>query len=935
MDNQTTRRSGVGAEQHRNDSPQGPATPWRQQLHRLEPLDLPLLPCGAGAEGKGPIDPKTGKGLSGWTTARFNPPQILRMNGVVRSVGTRTGDGVLCHDLDGGTALELALAHGCDPQQAQTWQVHRDTDPLRLKVLWRLSAEQQAELGEISAKAHTAPPADGRKGEALEVFHSPGRQVLLIGEHVPSGGSYVWPDGMGPEALAPIPPAWWELTKRIAAGELGMPSTASSTAGKAKGSSAKGEWRPADPCPICGRRSGKDRPSSYCSRNRSSGTIRCFHGNTFSPELTHGVLKLGDRITGTDGTVYGWCGAEAQGNGDVFSTFRIHQEREPRNDSQAELRDEADRQQEAGPAHPGEPGKPQGELNHQPKRRTLAPDEVLFLLPLEIGTPRLNVRTGDVHTEKRGILSGNQIGRLYLELSSAVQRWPKEATTDAVMLLASRNQFDPVKEWLEAIEAEPLPMDQWERLDRHLLGIDDPIAARFLPRFLISAIARTMEPGCSYRETPVLIGPEKIGKTETGRLLFGADQWVEGVGRLDRDALQRVRKAWGVELAELNGITRRADQEALKAFLTERIDTYRAPYDRTPESHARRFVFWGTSNQPPLRDSTANTRYVCIPLPDRMLPLDWVKEHRGAIWARALERYRAGVRWDRIDDEERAALADRNSEFREVDPWAEEVEKFLAERLAGTDRRGLPVTVPEVLKRLDIPTAQRNNETARRVARIAESLGWCQARRRWNGAPPKAGLWPAEQGGAVHPDQSAVHPACTPAETAPQQASSPAVHPDHPESRKVEREGGGRQQPPPPAGAAPAHAGEVLSHSGCTPPEHPQNACAADGFSESVGVHGRGARGVHAPAECAPAIQNAPAPLTVMPSAAVVDRLIDLRDRMPDATPAKLGALLATPSGVRISGGRVAAWLARIDSWDEESARLSPAVLRSDLEAAA
>jgi hypothetical protein len=365
MDNPTTRQAGVGAEQHRTDSQHDGATPWRQQLHRLEPLNLPLLPCGAGAEGKGPINPKTGKGLLRWTTARFEVPQILRMNGVVRSVGTRTGEGVLCLDIDGGTAIELALAHGCDPQQAQTWQVHRDTDPLRLKVLWQLSALQQSELGEISAKAHTAPPADGRKGEALEVFHSPGRQVLLLGEHVPSNGFYFWPDGMGPEALAPIPPAWWELTKKIAAGELGLPAVSARTAGKAKGSSSGREWQPADPCPICGRHSGKDRPSSYCSRNRSSGAIRCFHGSTYSPELAHpGALqKIGDRVTGTDGTVYGWCGAEAQGgNHDVFSTFRVHQEREPRCDSPAVLRSEIEdsmvrRRTDHQDGHQGEPTK--------------------------------------------------------------------------------------------------------------------------------------------------------------------------------------------------------------------------------------------------------------------------------------------------------------------------------------------------------------------------------------------------------------------------------------------------------------------------------------------------------------------------------------------------------------------------------------------------
>jgi predicted P-loop ATPase len=143
-------------------------------------------------------------------------------------------------------------------------------------------------------------------------------------------------------------------------------------------------------------------------------------------------------------------------------------------------------------------------------------------------------------------------------------------------------------------------MEQWQRLDLHLLGIDDPIAAAFLPRYLISAVARVFRPGCYVRQTPVLIGKQERGKSELGRILFGAAHWVEGIGELGKDDLMKAHTAWGVELAELDGVTRRADQERLKAFLTEKTDTYRKPYDRAPEAHHRRFVFWGTSNGAPL-----------------------------------------------------------------------------------------------------------------------------------------------------------------------------------------------------------------------------------------------------------------------------------------------------------------------------------------------
>jgi hypothetical protein len=218
------------------------------------------------------------------------------MNGVVRSVGSRTGAGLQALDIDGATALELCLTHGCDPQQAQTWQVHRDTDPCRLKVLWRLTPEQQQELGEVSKKAQTKEPTRNEagevldKGEAVEVFHHNGRQVLLLGQHVPSGGSYLWPDGCGPEALAPIPPAWWELVRAIAAGDLGIKPQAANKVSPRSSSRSSSGWRAVDPCPICGRNT-----TAYCSRNTSRGTIRCFHGNTFSPEISQGCWRRGKR----------------------------------------------------------------------------------------------------------------------------------------------------------------------------------------------------------------------------------------------------------------------------------------------------------------------------------------------------------------------------------------------------------------------------------------------------------------------------------------------------------------------------------------------------------------------------------------------------------------------------------------------------------------
>ena len=149
--------------------------------------------------------------------------------------------------------------------------------------------------------------------------------------------------------------------------------------------------------------------------------------------------------------------------------------------------------------------------------RRVKPDEALRLIGGELilgGLPMLNIRTRSIEIEGVPIPS-NDLSRLYMGLSTPTVIWSKELVVDAVTDVATRNSFDPVAVYLHNTnKADSLPDKDWFNLDQFLFNIDDPIARAFMPRYLVAAVKRAIEPACENRQIPVLIGPQNIGKTE-------------------------------------------------------------------------------------------------------------------------------------------------------------------------------------------------------------------------------------------------------------------------------------------------------------------------------------------------------------------------------------------------------------------------------------
>jgi putative DNA primase/helicase len=114
----------------------------------------------------------------------------------------------------------------------------------------------------------------------------------------------------------------------------------------------------------------------------------------------------------------------------------------------------------------------------------------------------------------------------------------------------------------------------------------------------------------------------------------------------------------------------------VKEFLTRTFDDYRPPYGRCDQRFARECVFIGTTNETDfLRDSTGNRRF--LPIVAEHVDLDFVREHRDAIWGEAAALEAAGaLHW--LEDE--AAADEARAEHVVEDAWHHKIAAYLRGR---------------------------------------------------------------------------------------------------------------------------------------------------------------------------------------------------------------------------------------------------------------
>ena len=291
---------------------------------------------------------------------------------------------------------------------------------------------------------------------------------------------------------------------------------------------------------------------------------------------------------------------------------------------------------------------------------------------------------------------------------------------EAVSVVAHDNSFHPVRNYLNKLEWDRVPrLDTWLTT---VMGVaQSGYSAKVGKRWMISAVARVMRPGCKADSVMILEGGQGEGKS-TAMSILGGDWFMDTPFALgDKDGFQAIRGKWIIELGELDSFNK-AESTKAKQFFSASTDTYRESYGRRTNDVPRQCVFVGTTNQDEyLKDATGNRRY--WPVACTNVDLEQLREIRDQLWAEAMFCYKADEIWW-VNRDETAMFSEAQDERFVVDEWEGPILTWLEESQIGETTSGSEV----LASALKLDFGHWGKPEQMRVGAIMHRLGWRRVR---------------------------------------------------------------------------------------------------------------------------------------------------------------------------------------------------------------
>lgn len=322
------------------------------------------------------------------------------------------------------------------------------------------------------------------------------------------------------------------------------------------------------------------------------------------------------------------------------------------------------------------------------------------------------------------------LDRLWLTIDCEFHfRSSKEFFHTVVSDEARLNSKHPVREYLDGVQRR---WDGVSRVDTWMttyLGAEDTPLNRAVGRiFLTACVRRIRSPGCKFDEMLVFESAQGKGKSTALAVLAVREEWFTDSVSLNaspKEVIEQTLGRWIVEIPEMVG-GRKAQIEAIKAFLSRQEDSSRLAYGRTRTSVRRSFICSGTTNEPRyLKDLTGNRRF--WPVSTGEIDLEALRRDRDQLWAEAATMEAAGESI-RLDQELWDDAADAQKERHVENPY----ESILTEKLGNLTGK---ISAESVYQLVEVKAPQRTPTFFDLISSAMKTLGWEKKKIRFKDQP--------------------------------------------------------------------------------------------------------------------------------------------------------------------------------------------------------
>ena len=310
-----------------------------------------------------------------------------------------------------------------------------------------------------------------------------------------------------------------------------------------------------------------------------------------------------------------------------------------------------------------------------------------------------------------------------------------EIVIGALRKVCRHRAYDPLRDYLNGLTWDETPrLASW--LTTYCGAEASDYTSEVGVRWCVSAVARGLKPGCKADHMLVLEGAQGRRKSSALGALAGEEWFSDALPQMGtKDAQSYLRGRWIIEAGELEAMRKEVD--AIKAFITRQVETYRPAYGREEVSEPRRCVFAGTTNKDDWqRDETGGRRFWPVRVGEIDVPS--IARDRDQLWAEAVSLYRSGERWwleGEVAEQAQAEAAERRPD----DPWRADIARAVQGRVE--------VTAKQVLGEMGVLPSEMTPALSKRVTQELVALGWSRAGRITAGEGKGAARYVPGEGG--------------------------------------------------------------------------------------------------------------------------------------------------------------------------------------------